>query len=409
MADGLELNLGSGGKTVATDEISGLDYQIIKLAVGPDGSVALVSGNAGTKDGGTVRVVVASDDAVVGAVTETAPATDTASSGLNGRLQRIAQRLTSLIALLPTGLGAGGGLKVDGSGTALPVSSTTLATSAKQDTLAGLVGEVQASPTSNTLLDRLKALNTALTGGSSAPVYVRQADLDPTVDGVYVGTASGAGAVIGTATSGAAVTTDANGTLQQYLRGLVTILGAVTASPVSNSIGDRLKTIATSLAGILSVVGKQTTVTVTPTISATPDYSADDNLGGLMTLTDAMRVSGGSGILQSIEISDHANQGPTLGTMDILIFDSTPAGTYTDNSAFPTLGQAACAKHLGTIHIGLGDWITTGGSAFCTKAGIGLGVTASGSANLYAAVNVKQALNMAATDDLTFRFNFLQN
>jgi hypothetical protein len=57
-----------------------------------------------------------------GIVTETAPATDTASSGLNGRLQRIAQRLTSLIALLPAALGAGGGLKVDGSGTALPVS-----------------------------------------------------------------------------------------------------------------------------------------------------------------------------------------------------------------------------------------------------------------------------------------------
>lgn len=33
----------------------------------------------------------------VGAVLETAPASDTASSGLNGRLQRIAQRLTSLI------------------------------------------------------------------------------------------------------------------------------------------------------------------------------------------------------------------------------------------------------------------------------------------------------------------------
>jgi len=32
-----------------------------------------------------------------GALTETAPVTDTASSGLNGRLQRIAQRLTSLI------------------------------------------------------------------------------------------------------------------------------------------------------------------------------------------------------------------------------------------------------------------------------------------------------------------------
>lgn len=41
----------------------------------------------------------------LGDVIETAPATDTASSGLNGRLQRIAQRLTSLIALLPGSLG----------------------------------------------------------------------------------------------------------------------------------------------------------------------------------------------------------------------------------------------------------------------------------------------------------------
>jgi hypothetical protein len=40
-----------------------------------------------------------------GDVTETAPATDTASSGINGRLQRIAQRITSLIALIPASLG----------------------------------------------------------------------------------------------------------------------------------------------------------------------------------------------------------------------------------------------------------------------------------------------------------------
>lgn len=54
-------------------------------------------------------VVLASDDdiqAKLGIVTETAPASDTASSGLNGRLQRIAQRLTSLITLFPTGLGS---------------------------------------------------------------------------------------------------------------------------------------------------------------------------------------------------------------------------------------------------------------------------------------------------------------
>lgn len=52
----------------------------------------------------SIPMTVATDDVISGALTETAPATDTASSGHNGRLQRIAQRLTSLIALLP-GLG----------------------------------------------------------------------------------------------------------------------------------------------------------------------------------------------------------------------------------------------------------------------------------------------------------------
>lgn len=42
---------------------------------------------------------------LIGAVNETAPATDTAPSGLNGRIQRIAQRITSLIALVPAALG----------------------------------------------------------------------------------------------------------------------------------------------------------------------------------------------------------------------------------------------------------------------------------------------------------------
>jgi hypothetical protein len=50
-------------------------------------------------------------ETLTGAVTETAPGTDTASSGINGRLQRVAQRITSLIALLPTALTGSGNLK----------------------------------------------------------------------------------------------------------------------------------------------------------------------------------------------------------------------------------------------------------------------------------------------------------
>lgn len=96
--------------------------------------------------------------------------------------------LGAVVALLPTALGVSGGLKVDGSGTALPVSGsvtvsgtatvsgsvtanagTNLNTSALAleagGNLASLVtqiGAVTASPTSNTIGDRLKVINTTL-------------------------------------------------------------------------------------------------------------------------------------------------------------------------------------------------------------------------------------------------------
>lgn len=47
---------------------------------------------------------------LLGALTETAPASDTASSGLNGRLQRIAQRLSTLITALGSPFQAGGSI-----------------------------------------------------------------------------------------------------------------------------------------------------------------------------------------------------------------------------------------------------------------------------------------------------------
>lgn len=156
---------------VASDDVGGVAFQRVKLDIGGDGvSSPVVVGNplpiTGTVSvdtsalatsakqdtgNGSLATIAGKDFATqttlaallakiiaapateakqdvthtrLGDVTEAAPGTDTASSGLNGRLQRIAQRLSSLIALLPTALGAGGGLKVDGSGTALPVSGT---------------------------------------------------------------------------------------------------------------------------------------------------------------------------------------------------------------------------------------------------------------------------------------------
>ena len=65
---------------------------------------AALTGAAAVTGGATAANQTA-QATLTGALTETTPGTDTASSGLNGRLQRISQRLTSLIALLPASIG----------------------------------------------------------------------------------------------------------------------------------------------------------------------------------------------------------------------------------------------------------------------------------------------------------------
>ncbi len=93
------------------------------------------------------------DVARAGIITETAPATDTASSGLNGRLQRIAQRLTTLIALFPVG-----------AGTAAAATRTTLAS---DDPVVAGVGAIADA-----------AVTAGATGSVSAKLRLMSSQLD---------------------------------------------------------------------------------------------------------------------------------------------------------------------------------------------------------------------------------------
>lgn len=85
----------------------------VKDAAGATQTIQQPNANGRGAASASRPVVLSTEDKTVldaletktGSLTETAPASDTASSGLNGRLQRIAQRLTSLIALVPASLG----------------------------------------------------------------------------------------------------------------------------------------------------------------------------------------------------------------------------------------------------------------------------------------------------------------
>ncbi|MGX9144971.1 hypothetical protein [Mesorhizobium sp. 128a] len=97
MADNISIKDGAGAPVVlASKDVGGVQYPR-RITVDSTGAEVAVATSA----------LQTSANTLIGDVTEAAPASDTASSGLNGRLQRIAQRLTSLIALIPAALGQG--------------------------------------------------------------------------------------------------------------------------------------------------------------------------------------------------------------------------------------------------------------------------------------------------------------
>lgn len=98
----------------------------------------------------------------IGSLTETAPATDTASSGLNGRLQRIAQRLTSLIALFPSSIGT----KASADSLAVVIASDQAAISVSPSTVLGTITSTQKSV-------GLTAVRATVSGSSPSSVRKR--------------------------------------------------------------------------------------------------------------------------------------------------------------------------------------------------------------------------------------------
>lgn len=101
MADGIKVLAATGDAVVApevaTDDIAGKHYQKLKAGWGADG----IWHETADVDGERVPM----GGAQIGALTEAPPSTDTAPSGLNGRLQRLAQLITTHMAQLPATLG----------------------------------------------------------------------------------------------------------------------------------------------------------------------------------------------------------------------------------------------------------------------------------------------------------------
>lgn len=65
MADNVTANAGTGGATIAADDIGGVHYQRVKLSLGADGAAVDAVAGAGTVSTAVQRVTLASDDPAV--------------------------------------------------------------------------------------------------------------------------------------------------------------------------------------------------------------------------------------------------------------------------------------------------------------------------------------------------------
>lgn len=126
MADNITLNAGTGGSTLAADDVSSVWYQMIKLAYGALDTATLVSSSAGlpVAQQGTWNVTNVSGTVSLPTGASTAakqPALGTAGSA-------------SADVLTVQGIASMTALKVDGSGVTQPVSGTVTASGPLTDT-----------------------------------------------------------------------------------------------------------------------------------------------------------------------------------------------------------------------------------------------------------------------------------
>lgn len=264
-----------------------------------------------------------------------------------------------------------------------------------------------------------------------------------TTDSVTVATGQGAGKVIGAATSDAAVITDATGTVHQYLRGLVklivakiniatvdtvttitnavavtnAVLGGATSdaaviTDATGSVHQYLRGIVKLLAAIITVKIDQTTpgttnkvvtgdnkitIVQTPAISAAGIYADGDAVGGLLTFANASLGAGKTGTVLSVIVLDLDKE---LAPMDLVLWNVTFTATA-DNAAFDP-SDADLANCIGHILIASGDYASFNDNSIATVRNVNLDYTLTGT-SLFGQLVARGTPTYTAVGDLTVK------
>jgi hypothetical protein len=280
---------------------------------------------------------------------------------------------------------------------------------------ADAMGLVDPTPAPNTMLGRLKTIADGVTAlaGSVDGLEGLATSLNGFVDGLetLIGTSNTSlTAIAGYVDGLEALATSLNG----YVDGLETLHGT-TNSTLATIAGyvDGLETLIAATNAALTgstpagenytgkIGGDVYSTSVTPAVSATPDYSAGDAVGAIMTFTGAVRTSGGAAILQAARIFSKV---PNTVQFDLLLFNAAPTAP-TDNVAFD-LQSADYAKLIGVVPVT--EWTSLGTTA-CVGQSVGRAqpVKPATGTSIFGVLVVRGTLNLAAVSDIVVTLDLI--
>lgn len=148
---------------------------------------------------------------------------------------------------------------------------------------------------------------------------------------------------------------------------------------------------------------KSTRIAVTPTVSTTPAYTAKDAVGGLMTFSNAVRASGGSGLLYAVQVVDKGQQ---MKDLDLVLFDRSITAP-TDNSIFNP-SDTELTEAVGTVRISSGDYADFNNNSVATVANVGIEFVLNGT-DLFGVLVARGTPTYTSTTDIVVTLTILQD
>ena len=131
----------------------------------------------------------------------------------------------------------------------------------------------------------------------------------------------------------------------------------------------------------------------------TSAYADHDQIGSLLTISDAFLGASKKGVIVSISVLDKASQESAL---TVHFFDESPTVTSSDNAALNISDSEMADKHVGKIEIAAADYQTLSASSVATSDNAGV-VISSKSDDLYLIVESAGTPTYTGSTDLVIK------